>query len=205
MTEAASERGLPGVGLGGVFQIRRRCWAANQARAAPALGHRQQRRRWRLWRWEPSKHTLNSFLIADFLLGSSCRQGCFHFLLPPPHNLPHPTPRKLHGSPPPNFQSVFISSLPSISLSFSFSSPSPLFFFYPSPLSPILINIHGARASLFPCGSLKVILLEALLSVPLTAWELKVLICIHKITREAQFARPAGEEKGEKRDLKKRD
>lgn len=56
---------------------------------------------------------------------------------------------------------------------------------------------------MFPCGSLKVILLEALLSVPLTAWELKVLICIHKITREAQFARPVWEEKGEKRDLKK--
>lgn len=97
MTEAASERGLPGAGLGeggGLFQIRRRCWAANQARAAPALGHRQQRRR--LWRWEPSKHTLNSFLIADFLLGSSCRQGCFHFLLPPPplpqppRHTPHP-------------------------------------------------------------------------------------------------------------------
>ncbi len=48
-----------------------------------------------------------------------------------------------------------------------------------------LINIHGAEASLFLCGALKVILLEALLSVPATACELKVLICIHKITHEA--------------------
>lgn len=49
----------------------------------------------------------------------------------------------------------------------------------------LLINIHGAKASLFLCCSLKVILLEALLSVPATACELKVLICIHKITHEA--------------------
>lgn len=49
----------------------------------------------------------------------------------------------------------------------------------------------------------KVILLEALLSVPLTAWELKVLICIHKITQEAQFVRPVGEEKGGKKRVKK--
>lgn len=49
----------------------------------------------------------------------------------------------------------------------------------------LIINIHGAKASLFLCGSLKVILLEALLSVPATACELKVLICIHKITHEA--------------------
>lgn len=50
----------------------------------------------------------------------------------------------------------------------------------------------------------KVILLEALLSVPLTAWELKVLICIQKITQEAQFVRPVGEEKVGKKEEKKK-
>lgn len=49
----------------------------------------------------------------------------------------------------------------------------------------------------------KAILLEALLSVPLTARELKVPICIHKITQEAQFVRPVGKEKeGEKKSQK---
>lgn len=50
----------------------------------------------------------------------------------------------------------------------------------------LFINIHGAKASLFLCGALKVILLKALLSVPATACELKVLICIHKITHESR-------------------
>lgn len=132
---------------------------------------------------ESSKHVLNSFLIADFLLGSWCRQGCFHFLL----GLPFPE-----------------SSVGCLLLTFNQSlyhlshlyPPISLSFFFFTPLQYLcLINIHGAQASLFLCGSLKVILLEALLSVPLTAWELKVLICIHKITQEAQFARLATKKK----------
>lgn len=47
----------------------------------------------------------------------------------------------------------------------------------------------------------KMILLEALLSVPLIAWKLKVLICIQKFTHEAQFVRLVGEEKGKKKTL----
>lgn len=47
----------------------------------------------------------------------------------------------------------------------------------------------------------KAILLEALLRAPLTAGELKVLICIQKITQEAQFVRLVGKEKeGEKKE-----
>lgn len=135
---------------------------------------------------ESSKHVLNSFLIADFLPGSWCRQGCFHFLL----GLPFPE-----------------SSVGCLLLTFN-QSLYHLSHLYPpislsvflTPLQYLrLINIHGAQASLFLCGSLKVILLEALLSVPLTAWELKVLICIHKITQEAQFARPATIKEGKKK------
>lgn len=65
-------------------RIHRRCCAANQPWllhadtrggsliAAPAATASEK---------EPSKRVLNSFLIANFLQGSSCLQRCFHFLL----------------------------------------------------------------------------------------------------------------------------
>lgn len=119
---------------------------------------------------EPSKCVFSNILIANFLQDSPCVLRCVFIsywacsvgclLL------------TLHQS---LYHSLHISLLhPPISLSFL----TPLQYL-------LLINIHGAKASLFLCGALKVILLKALLSVPATACELKVLICIHKITHEA--------------------
>lgn len=55
-----------------------------------------------------------------------------------------------------------------------------------APVSPINEYLWSQDFFLFSwCWALKVILFKALLSVPATAGKLKVLICIHKITREA--------------------
>lgn len=84
---------------------------------------------------ESSKHVLNSFLIADFLPGFWCRQGCFHFLLG------LPSPESSVGCLLLTFnQSLYhLSHLyPPISLSF---------FFYSTPVSPF--NKYSWTRSIF--------------------------------------------------------